>query len=206
MKWISTAGLLMALGFGWAANQAVAQQMGATNPSFDRALGPSGTTGQADSTASGPGCGHATGSQRHPRLLAPTGGTAAGPAAGGPAMRRGRQRHERQGPVSTTARASCSRRPTRTSPCTWAVGSNGTTCGGTSPWHERPVHSATLPRRCLGRHRHPCRRRLLAPRPPRHGRQLLGNLRVPLEFCPRKQFRSTRSGSMNSGSATTRFP
>jgi phosphate-selective porin OprO/OprP len=34
MKWISTAGLLMALGFGWTANQAMAQ-MGTTTQSFD---------------------------------------------------------------------------------------------------------------------------------------------------------------------------
>ncbi len=36
MKWISTAGLLLALGFGWAANQAAAQDLGATNQSFDQ--------------------------------------------------------------------------------------------------------------------------------------------------------------------------
>ncbi len=81
MKWISTAGLLMALGFGWTASQATAQQMGGTTQSFDELSARLEQQDRQIQQLQAQVAGMQQGVNATPVSFAPTGGTAAGPAA-----------------------------------------------------------------------------------------------------------------------------
>ena len=94
MKWISTASLLLALGFGWTASQAMAQP-GATGQSFDELSARLEQQDQQIQQLQAQMAGMQAGRQRDPGVFCPRGRHGGSPrCAGGPAMRRGRQRHE----------------------------------------------------------------------------------------------------------------
>ena len=199
MKWISTTRLVMTLGLACVAGQAMAQS-GNDRPVVRRTLGTDRATEQADPAASGPNVGHAAGGQRDAGFLCPRGrhrGHGRRRAGAAPARRRarrsgmdrGRQRHERQdgllerrGPLLLDARQGLHPAPRR-------MGAMGQRVVERIGGHDHRRHGDQCgpPGRSRGRHRAPRGRRLLAPHPPRDGRQLLGNLRVPLELRLREQ-------------------
>ena len=98
MKWISIAGLAIVLGFGWTASQAMAQQ-GTTAQAFDELSARLEQQDRQIQQLQAQVSGMQQGVNATPVSYAPGGGTAATSRAGGAAMRRSRQRHERQSQV-----------------------------------------------------------------------------------------------------------
>ena len=80
MKWISTASLVMALGFAWTASQAMAQQ-GATAQSFDELSARLEQQDRQIQQLQAQVSGMQQGVNATPVAFAPSGGTAAAPAA-----------------------------------------------------------------------------------------------------------------------------